>query len=108
MAKKQMEKKNINENEETLDKVQVKEEESVLQETLVIDMDKLSQDLEEMKKEIFEEPIVEKVAEKKSQPQFVSSKNEEPKKETIKEVKNKKPISNNFFGYVWNGQEYDY
>jgi hypothetical protein len=66
------------------------EEEPLLEESLALDMDKLSEDLEEMKKEIFEE---------------------EPKKEeevVIEKPKENKTFVNRIFGLMWNGQEYDY
>ena len=65
------------------------EEEPLLEESLALDMDKLSNDLEEMKKEIFEE---------------------EPKKEevVIEKPKENKTFVNRVFGLMWNGQEYDY
>ena len=69
--------------------IQITDEEPLLEESLALDMDKLSEDLEEMKKEIFEEEpkIEEKVAEK---------------------PKENKTFVNRVFGLMWNGQEYDY
>lgn len=65
------------------------EEEPLLEESLALDMDKLSEELEEMKKEIFEE---------------------EPKKEevVVEKPKENKTFVNRVFGLMWNGQEYDY
>ena len=72
---------------ETVDDT-VEEMESLLEESLEIDMDKLSEELEEMKKEIFEE---------------------EPKKvEEVKKENKNKTFVNRVFGLMWNGQEYDY
>ena len=72
---------------ETVDDT-VEEMESLLEESLEIDMDKLSEELEQMKKEIFEE---------------------EPKKvEEVKKENKNKTFVNRVFGLMWNGQEYDY
>jgi len=103
MAKKQMEKKNLKEVEEVLDKAQINVEEPIISNTLAIDMDKLAQDLEEMKEEIFEEnkEKVQEIIEEKKEIKKEGTKNEE-KKET---KKNK--FINRLFGYTWNGQEYD-
>lgn len=102
MAKKNYEKKEVN---DVLDKaiisdgaanevVEVVEEtvveEPLLEESLALDMDKLSADLEEIKKEIFEE---------------------KPKKEEkvdVEKPKENKTFVNHIFGLMWNGQEYDY
>lgn len=51
----------------------------------------MSEDLKQMEKEIFEEPIIK----------------EEPKVEK-KEENNVSKRANRLFGYVWNGVEYDY
>ena len=69
--------------------IQITDEEPLLEESLALDMDKLSEDLEEMKKEIFEEEpkIEEMVAEK---------------------PKENKTFVNRLYGLMWNGQEYDY
>lgn len=80
----------VNDDEEEL----VETEESVLAESLLIDTDKLSDELEEMKKEIFEE-----------------KKEEE---DTVKEVKveekevKKNKINNRMVGLIWNGQSFGF
>ena len=62
---------------------------NLVEEITPIDM---TAELEEMKKEIFEEPVVK----------------EEPKKEEPKTVKEKITHKiNQMFGLVWNGMEYD-
>ena len=69
--------------------VQITDEEPLLEESLALDMDKLSEDLEEMKKEIFEEePKIEEVVAEKP--------------------KENKTFVNRLYGLMWNGQEYDY
>ena len=62
---------------------------NLVEEITPIDM---TAELEEMKKEIFEKPVVKE-----------DSKKEEPK--TVKEKINN--FTNSFFGLVWNGMEYD-
>jgi hypothetical protein len=68
----------------------IEEDEPILEESLTLDIDKFSKDLEEMKKELFEEEL----------------KKEEVIEES-KENKNKSLI-NRIFGLSWNGQEFDY
>lgn len=69
--------------------IQITDEEPLLEESLALDMDKLSEDLEEMKKEIFEEePKIEEVVAEKP--------------------KENKTFVNRLYGLMWNGQEYDY
>ena len=104
MAKKNYDKKNVNEEiKEVLEKAVINEEpiqevvetieeeteviESLLPESLALDTEKLSQELDEIGKEIFE------TAQKEI--------------ETKVEVENKKKI-NRIFGLTWNGQEFDY
>lgn len=74
------------------DVTEIIEEEPLLEESLALDMDKLAEDLEEMKKEIFEEE---------------SKKEEKVVIEETKENKNKTFV-NRLFGLTWNGQEFDY
>lgn len=68
----------------------IEEVEPILEESLTLDIDKFSKDLEEMKKELFDEEL----------------KKEEVIEES-KENKNKSLI-NRIFGLSWNGQEFDY
>lgn len=69
--------------------IQITDEEPLLKESLALDMDKLSEDLEEMKKEIFEEePKIEEVV--------------------VEKPKENKTFVNRLYGLMWNGQEYDY
>ena len=104
MAKKKSIKKEIL-NEELLEKEVVTFENKDIEQT---DLDKsieeltnlveeitpidMTAELEEMKKGIFEKPVVKE-----------DSKKEEPK--TVKEKINN--FTNSFFGLVWNGMEYD-
>lgn len=74
------------------DVTEIIKEEPLLEESLALDMDKLAKDLEEMKKEIFEEE---------------SKKEEKVVIEETKENKNK-TLVNRLFGLTWNGQEFDY
>ena len=107
MAKKNFDKKEVNdvlnkaivseitnndsiEKDNIINEVEEIKDETILEESLEIDMDKLSQDLEDIKKEIFEETKV-----------------KDEVVEENKENKNKTLI-NRIFGLMWNGQEFDY
>lgn len=76
----------------------IEELDSLIEEIEPIDMTK---DLEEIRKEIFEE-----------EPKKEESKEEvkvEPKKEEPKTIKDKiMGTANKLFGFTWNGMEYDY
>ena len=96
MGKKNQEKKVMKEVQEILDTAVVTTEETLLDESLAIDMDKLSNDLEEMKKEIFEEK------------EDVETVNEEPKEVKVEETKTTKKLNFRSFGAYWNGQDFGY
>lgn len=82
------------ENQESNIDKSIEELDSLIEEIEPIDMTK---DLEEIRKEIFEEePKKEEVK-------------VEPKKEEPKTIKNKiMGTANKLFGFTWNGMEYDY
>jgi thymidylate synthase len=76
----------------------IEELDSLIEEIEPIDMTK---DLEEIRKEIFEEEP------KKEEPK--EEVKVEPKKEEPKTIKNKIiGTANKLFGFTWNGMEYDY
>ena len=76
----------------------IEELDSLIEEIEPIDMTK---DLEEIRKEIFEEEP------KKEEPK--EEVKVEPKKEEPKTIKNKiMGTANKLFGFTWNGMEYDY
>lgn len=125
-----MAKKMVKEVKEVLDNaiVQIEEsitQESLLDETLAIDTDKLAKDLEQMKKEIFEDVEIQtpQKIEAKVEPdskeedvkinveENTTDSKEEVVSEQIKEVcakNNKKTLKSRVVGLMWNGQEYDY
>ena len=89
MAKRKNSKKEVFEEIVELNETNVSEEVEVIAEDIKpIDM---SEDLKQMEKEIFEEPVVK----------------EEPKVENKKENNISKRVSK-LFGYIWNGVEYDF
>jgi hypothetical protein len=89
MAKRKNSKKEVIEEIVELNETNVSEEVEVIAEDIKpIDM---SEDLKQMEKEIFEEPVVK----------------EEPKVENKKENNISKRVSK-LFGYIWNGVEYDF
>lgn len=89
MAKRKNSKKEVIEEIVELNETNVSEEVEVIAEDIKpIDM---SEDLKQMEKEIFEEPVVK----------------EEPKVENKEENNISKRVSK-LFGYIWNGVEYDF
>lgn len=79
---------NVDTEKTDLDK-SIEELDNLIEEITPIDM---SEELEAIKKEIFDEPVAK----------------EEPKKEEPKTVKEKiNHTMNKMFGFVWNGMEYD-
>ena len=86
------------ENQEVNIEKSIEELDSLIEEIEPIDMTK---DLEEIRKEIFEEEP------KKEEPK--EEVKVEPKKEEPKTIKNKiMGTANKLFGFTWNGMEYDY
>jgi hypothetical protein len=86
------------ENQEVNIDKSIEELDSLIEEIEPIDMTK---DLEEIRKEIFEEEP------KKEEPK--EEVKVEPKKEEPKTIKNKiMGTANKLFGFTWNGMEYDY
>ena len=86
------------ENQEVNIDKSIEELDSLIEEIEPIDMTK---DLEEIRKEIFEEEP------KKEEPK--EEVKVEPKKEKPKTIKNKiMGTANKLFGFTWNGMEYDY
>lgn len=116
MAKKNQGMKDVN---EILDNAVVTTEESLLDETLAIDMEKLSKDLEEMKQEIFDEKMnvqteekTESVEDKEKEETETVENNEKEETNSVEEVvekpKSVKKINFRSFGAYWNGQDFGY
>ena len=103
----------VEEVNEVLDKAVVNEESVLPKESLVIDTEKLSKELDEMKAEIFDEKPKKEVVKKEEKIEVKKEEVKPTKKEEVKEVSKKKEaenkkLVNRLFGLIWNGQEFDY
>lgn len=105
MAKKNQGMKNVN---EILDNAVVTTEESLLDETLAIDMEKLSKDLEEMKQEIFDEKMNVQTEEKTESVEDKEKEETNSVEEVVEKPKSVKKINFRSFGAYWNGQDFGY
>ena len=112
MAKRKTNNKEVK--EEVIEEVVQYSEPKIVEDIEPIDM---TESIEEIKKEIFEETAIKnELLEDVKEEVLTETAIEEPKKEEVKqEVKKENKPKNKFigkigrmFGFTWNGQEYDY